>query len=150
MAERPEPMARRRYGELIARVGRGMFPRTADFRALLGDQAEVAVEALQALTEYAATGEVDAAERVAAVEKRGDRLRERNLATLNRAFTTTYDRDLTAVAIRRIDEGTSLVLHLAIGWWIGFLLLVNVLGLRINPPRGDNWAGNRELPFERS
>jgi hypothetical protein len=42
---------------------------------------------------------------------------------------------------RRIDEGTSLVLHLAIGWWVGFLLLVNVLGLRINPPRGDNWAG---------
>jgi uncharacterized protein len=104
VAERPEPTSRRRYAELVARVGRGMFPRTADFRALLGDQAEVAVEALQALAEYAATGEVDAGERVAAVEKRGDRLRERNLATLNRAFTTTYDRDLTAVAIRRIDD----------------------------------------------
>ena len=64
----------------------------------------MAVEALQALAEYAATGEVDAGERVATVEKRGDRLRERNLATLNRAFTTTYDRDLTAIAIRRIDD----------------------------------------------
>ena len=64
----------------------------------------MAVEALQALVEYAATGDVDAAERVAAIEKRGDRLRERNLATLNRAFTTMFDRDLTAVAIRRIDD----------------------------------------------
>lgn len=48
---------------------------------------------------------------------------------------------LLAVVRRRIDEGTSLVFYLAVGWWVGFILLVNVLGLRINPPRGDNWAG---------
>jgi len=30
---------------------------------------------------------------------------------------------------------------MALGWWAGFLLLVNVLGLRMTPPRGDNWAG---------
>ena len=42
---------------------------------------------------------------------------------------------------RRTDVGTSLVLHLAIGWWVGFLLIVNGLGWRLNPPRGDNWAG---------
>jgi hypothetical protein len=30
---------------------------------------------------------------------------------------------------------------MAIGWWIGFLLLVVVLGWRMTPPRGDNWAG---------
>jgi len=30
---------------------------------------------------------------------------------------------------------------MAVGWWIGFLLLVNVLGWRMTPPRGDNWAG---------
>jgi len=89
---------------LVARLSQAMFPRTADFRALLGDQAQVAVEALQALAEYAATGDRDTAERVAEIEKRGDRLRERNLATLNRSFATTFDRDLTAVAIRRIDD----------------------------------------------
>jgi hypothetical protein len=33
------------------------------------------------------------------------------------------------------------VLHLASGWWVGFVLLVVVLGLHLNPPRGDNWAG---------
>lgn len=89
---------------LVARLSQRMFPRTADFRALLGDQAQIAVEALQALVEYAATGDRDTAERVAEIEKRGDRLRERNLATLNRSFATTFDRDLTAVAIRRVDD----------------------------------------------
>lgn len=97
----------RRYGALIARLTRNMFPRTADFSALLGEQAQVAVDALEALAEFARTGEAGAAERVAAIEKRGDRRRERNLDTLNRSFTTMFDRDLTAVAIRRIDDVTN-------------------------------------------
>lgn len=42
---------------------------------------------------------------------------------------------------RRTDVGTTLVFCLTLGWWIGFLLLVNCLGWRLNPPRGDNWAG---------
>jgi hypothetical protein len=42
---------------------------------------------------------------------------------------------------RRLDRATSLVLHLAVGWWAGFALLVLALGLRMTPPRGDNWAG---------
>ncbi len=46
-----------------------------------------------------------------------------------------------SIVRRRIDLGTSLVLHLAGGWWIAFLLLVYALGFRLNPPRGDNWAG---------
>jgi hypothetical protein len=46
-----------------------------------------------------------------------------------------------ALVRRRLDSGSSLILHMAIGWWVGFLLLVVVLGLRMTPPRGDNWAG---------
>lgn len=46
-----------------------------------------------------------------------------------------------AVVRRRLDSASSLILHMAIGWWIGFLLLVNALGIRMTPPRGDNWAG---------
>lgn len=42
---------------------------------------------------------------------------------------------------RRWDAGSSLVLHLAVGWWIGFLVLVNGFGFRMTPPRGDNWSG---------
>jgi len=44
-------------------------------------------------------------------------------------------------ARRRLDPATSLILHLAVGWWAGFLLLVLVLGLHMTPPRGDNWSG---------
>ena len=42
---------------------------------------------------------------------------------------------------RRLEAGSSLILHMAIGWWIGFLVLVNLFGWRMTPPRGDNWAG---------
>lgn len=42
---------------------------------------------------------------------------------------------------RRVDAGTSLIWHMAIGWWAGFLILVVGLGWRMTPPRGDNWAG---------
>jgi hypothetical protein len=48
---------------------------------------------------------------------------------------------LLAAIRRRLDGATSLILHMAVGWWIGFLLLVVVLGWRMTPPRGDNWAG---------
>lgn len=46
-----------------------------------------------------------------------------------------------AAARRRIDEGASLILHMAVGWWVGFLVLVVGLGFRMTPPRGDNWSG---------
>jgi hypothetical protein len=42
---------------------------------------------------------------------------------------------------RRLDRATALLLYLAAGWWAGFGVLVLGLGLRMTPPRGDNWAG---------
>ena len=42
---------------------------------------------------------------------------------------------------RKVDRATSLILYMAGGWWAGFIVLVIVLGLRMTPPRGDNWAG---------
>jgi hypothetical protein len=42
---------------------------------------------------------------------------------------------------RKFDTGTSLILHLAIGWWVGFLLFPVLLQWRMTPPRNDNWAG---------
>ncbi len=42
---------------------------------------------------------------------------------------------------KRVDFGTSLIVHMAAGWWAGMLLLVVVLDLHLNPPRGENWAG---------
>ncbi len=46
-----------------------------------------------------------------------------------------------AVVRRRWDFASSLLIHAAVGWWIAFLVLVPGLGLRMTPPRGDNWAG---------
>jgi len=42
---------------------------------------------------------------------------------------------------RRLDRASALMLWMAAGWWAGFLILVVGLGLRMTPPRGDNWAG---------
>lgn len=41
---------------------------------------------------------------------------------------------------RRIELGSSLVLHLAIGWLTGMAVLVLALDLHLSPPRGDTWA----------
>jgi len=46
-----------------------------------------------------------------------------------------------ALVRRKVDHATSLILYMAVGWWVGFVILVLVLGLRMTPPRGDNWAG---------
>src|SRR5262245_9139367 len=48
---------------------------------------------------------------------------------------------ILAAARRRFDRASSLILHMAAGWWIGFALFVLALGWRMTPPRGDNWAG---------
>jgi hypothetical protein len=79
-------------------------------------------------------------------------------ASRHESFLYWYDTDwiaafLAIVAVlvlaairRRVCWGTSFILHMAIGWWIAFLLmvfLVDVAGIefRMTPPRGDNWAG---------
>jgi len=64
-----------------------------------------------------------------------------------------YDSDWTAALLamvtvgvmalirRRLDRASALILHVAVGWWIGMLVLVALLGWRMTPPRSDNWAG---------
>ena len=41
----------------------------------------------------------------------------------------------------KFRRGSSLFLHMALGWFAGFLLLPVLLDIRMTPPRGDNWAG---------
>ena len=41
----------------------------------------------------------------------------------------------------RFSGGSRLVLMLGLGWLGGFLMLPVGLGLRLTPPRGDDWAG---------
>jgi hypothetical protein len=46
-----------------------------------------------------------------------------------------------AVVRNRVCWGTSLILHMCGGWWLGFTVLTVGLHLRMTPPRGDNWSG---------
>ncbi len=48
---------------------------------------------------------------------------------------------LLALARRRICWGTGLGLSMCAGWLLGFVVLTVGLGLRMTPPRGDNWSG---------
>lgn len=48
---------------------------------------------------------------------------------------------ILAAARRRLCEASKLILFMAVGWFVAFVLLVPVLGWRMTPPRGDNWAG---------
>jgi len=41
----------------------------------------------------------------------------------------------------KFRRGSSLFLHMALGWFAGFLLFPVLLDMRMTPPRGDNWAG---------
>jgi hypothetical protein len=70
-----------------------------------------------------------------------------------RELTHWYDTDWIAAAVAPVvlviwsipkshrNAATRLGWSMTLGWWAGFLLLVNVLGMRMTPPRGDNWAG---------
>jgi len=45
------------------------------------------------------------------------------------------------VLVPRWREATTLIALLSIGWFVGMFLLIHFLGLRMNPSRGDAWAG---------
>ena len=46
-------------------------------------------------------------------------------------------------ALARPGSGSAcgLIAILALGWWVGYLLLTVLLGLHMTPPRSDNWSG---------
>ncbi len=49
---------------------------------------------------------------------------------------------IVAIARRRYwGLGSSLIVYMAAGWCGGHLLLIELLHLALNPPRGDSWAG---------
>ena len=58
---------------------------------------------------------------------------------------------LAMVLVRRRywGSGSLLIISMAVGSWAGHMLLIGLLHLEMNPPRGDTWAGNVGLvgPF---
>lgn len=41
----------------------------------------------------------------------------------------------------KFRNGSALLMYMAVGWLISFLVFPVILGLRLTPPRADNWAG---------
>ncbi len=41
----------------------------------------------------------------------------------------------------KISHAVSFMLHLTLGWIVGLLVFVTLLGWHLSPPRSDNWAG---------
>ena len=87
--------------KLVDRV----FPRMPDFYGLMNDQCDLLVTAMEDFVDYMRTGDPATGKRIASVlEKRGDKLKRRNLRTLNKAFATPMDREEIYRAIEGIDH----------------------------------------------
>jgi hypothetical protein len=48
---------------------------------------------------------------------------------------------LVAAAVPQCRRAALVIALMSLGWLLGFVLLVDVAGLRMTPPRSDNWAG---------
>lgn len=89
---------------VITRVVDRVFPRMPDFFGLLNEQCDLAVEAMEMFVEFMETGDPEKAVKVREFEHSGDRLKDRNLEVLNRAFATPMDREDIYRAIVGIDH----------------------------------------------
>ena len=87
----------------LAPLARRMLPRSPDFHALLDAQCAALEEGLDALIRFLGGAEAEG-ERVAQLEKEGDRRRARTLDALARAFTTPFDREGVHAAATTIDD----------------------------------------------
>lgn len=98
------PVPAPRPAGLLGRVVNRVFPRTPDFFALLGDQCLLAVEAMDAFVAFMETGDPALAARVRELEHDADRIKDRNMDQLNKAFSTPMDREDLYRAISTIDH----------------------------------------------
>jgi uncharacterized protein Yka (UPF0111/DUF47 family) len=89
---------------VITRVVDRVFPRMPDFFGLLNEQCDLAVEAMEVFVEFMESGDPEKALQVREFEHAGDRLKDRNLDVLNRAFATPMDREDIYRAIMGIDH----------------------------------------------
>ena len=93
----PKPTFLRR---LIDRV----FPKMPDFFALLGEQCREVTHSTGLLVEFMETGDSRTGELIRREEHEADRIKARNLHTLNEAFSTPIDREDLYRAIMDLDE----------------------------------------------
>lgn len=78
--------------------------RESNFLALLQEQAQLTLRGLEALDEFAQTGDRQVAARVEALEKEEDEVRRVLIDELNRTFVTPIDREDIFALSRAIDD----------------------------------------------
>jgi len=81
-----------------------IFPKTANFFELLYEQAHQVVHTVELLVQFMEHFEPEIGERIREDEHAADKVKVRNLHTLNEAFSTPMDREDIYRAITTLDE----------------------------------------------
>jgi uncharacterized protein Yka (UPF0111/DUF47 family) len=81
-----------------------VFPPAPDFFALLNDQCEILVEAMEAFVAYTKTGKNSDGKKVRQLENRADELKDKIIDTLSSALTTQIDRGNVGKAVHLLDH----------------------------------------------
>ena len=93
----PAPSALRRFFDRI-------FPKMPDFFTLLSDQCQQVARTASLLVEFMESGDPATGQMIRRDEHEADKLKVRNLHTLNEAFSTPIDREDLYRAIVDLDE----------------------------------------------
>ncbi len=88
----------------LRRLKDRVFPKTPDFFLLLAEQCEHVAHTAGRLVEFMETGDPEVGQLIRQDEHEADRVKIRNLHTLNEAFSTPIDREDLYRAIINLDE----------------------------------------------
>ncbi|MCX8017686.1 MAG: DUF47 family protein [Rhodocyclaceae bacterium] len=89
---------------LLARLYERFFPKSADFFALLEEQSQQVEHTVNLLVRFMESGDPEIGEAIREDEHAADRVKVKNLHTLNEAFSTPIDREDIYRAITTLDE----------------------------------------------
>jgi uncharacterized protein Yka (UPF0111/DUF47 family) len=89
---------------LLARIFERFFPQSADFFTLLFEQSHQVEHTVNLLVHYMESGETAIGLQIKEDEHAADKVKVRNIHTLNEAFSTPIDREDIYRAITTLDE----------------------------------------------
>jgi hypothetical protein len=89
---------------LLARIFEHVFPKAPDFFTLLHEQSRQVVHTVGLLVHFMETGDDAVGEQIKQDEHAADKVKVRNIHTLNEAFSTPMDREDIYRAITTLDE----------------------------------------------
>jgi uncharacterized protein Yka (UPF0111/DUF47 family) len=89
---------------VLRRIFDRVFPKTPNFFALLGEQCEQVAHGVGLLVEFMESADAEVGKKIRQDEHAADRIKIRNLHTLNEAFSTPIDREDLHRAIVDLDE----------------------------------------------